>query len=102
MDPSGSGRLIRSRYRLQRETLAEGHEQLQRTAQPNLAAQQCPDDVLLFPQKADPCLRIGRDMQVRAADVSFLDRDSLVTNHDGCLALFVTGKSKMVRGVQPG
>ncbi len=82
--------------RLRWKTPAKGDEQFPRTLQANLSTQQYPDNAPFLPQKPDPRFCIGVDMQVRLADVSVLNRDLLVTNHDGHFSLFATCEGEMV------
>jgi hypothetical protein len=52
-----------------RKALSECHQQLERANQPNLPPQQCPPHVFFLPQKADPCLRVRDNVQIRLADM---------------------------------
>ncbi len=90
-DPSGSS---------SRKASSQGQQQLPRSVETHLPSQQRPGDVSLFPQKTDPCLGVGSDVQVRLTNVTCLNGNLFIGDHDGRLSLFVTRESEVVRGVQ--
>jgi hypothetical protein len=57
------------RSQLLRKALSERHQQLERALEPNFSPQQCPHYVSFLPQKANPRLRVGGDVQIGLADV---------------------------------
>ena len=51
------------------KALSERHQQLEWAIEPNLPPQQCPHHAFFLPQKADPCLRVRDNVQIRLADM---------------------------------
>lgn len=86
---------------LLRKALPKCEQELQRSLETHFAPNDRPDDVLFLPQETDPRLGVVGDMQIRLSNVTFLDCDLLVGNHNGRFTLLVSGECEMVGGVQP-
>src|SRR3954469_5043275 len=79
-DILGSPRLCENQ--LLRKALSERHQQLEWAIEPNLPPQQGPRHVFFLPEKADPRLRVGGNVQIGSADTPLCHADLLLMNHD--------------------
>src|SRR4030095_14804165 len=81
------------------KALAERHQQLEGTIEPNLPPQQGPHHVSFLPQQADPRLRVSGHVQIGLADMPFFHADLLLLNHDSGLPLLMAGGGEGEGGV---
>ena len=79
------------------KTLAERDQVPWRTFQADFSPNECPSEVFLFGEEAEPGVAVGGDMQVSRASMSVFERELLVANDDGHFSLGAAGKREAKR-----
>ena len=80
----------------------EGQQQARIAAQPDLAAQQRPDEARLLAQEAQPGFGVGGHGQSRVADKPIVDAERSVCDGDGGVAMFRAGEDEVIDCVETG
>src|SRR5438552_3820443 len=91
---------ITNSMRLLGKAPSERHQQLEGAVELNFPPQQCSHHVSFLPQKADPGLRVGGNVQIGLADMPLFHADLLLLNHDSRLPLLMAGEGEVKCGVQ--
>jgi len=93
--PSPPKRDRRSQNQLLRKALPKGHEQFERASEANLPREQRPQHVSFLSHKADPCLRVSRNLQIGLADMTVEHAELPLLNDDRCLPRLAAGEGEM-------
>src|SRR5262249_32153944 len=84
-----------------RKAFAEGEKQLRAAFHANFSPEQCRDQAPLLREKAEPGVRVGRDVDVRRADKAILHVEHAIADRDRHVALFGARKREVEGRLEP-
>lgn len=86
---------------LRGEAPREGQEQTRRALDPDHPPKDRPHEAAFLPQESKPGLAIGPHMKVGGSQMTGVNLDGLVSNHDCRFLCLGAGEGEVVRGVEP-